>query len=507
MASAEKQELGSQGLGDAKDTTLNSGSPGTDSDIEAFDTNIDEKRLLRKIDIHLLPAVAVLYLLSFLDRSNVGNARLEGLTTDLGMTGNQYLTSLTLYFIGYVVFEIPCNIILKRTTPKFWLPTLTLLWGVVATLMGITQNLKGFFAVRFFLGVAESGLFPGVVYYFSMWFKRNERQYRVALFFSMASLAGAFGGILAYGIGFMRGVGGLAGWRWIFILEGLLTVVVASFAYLFVSNYPGTSDFLTPAERTFVVQRLREDSDATEDEAFDWASVRNALRDPKCWLYGLVFHTLSLPLYTLSLFLPSIITALGYTAATAQLLTVPPYALATILTLLLAILSERLQTRAVFIICTSSLGALGYILLLANPDPRHRPALSYAGTFLAAAGIYPSVALGLSWPALNVSGQTKRATATAMQISIGNLGAVLGTQLYRPATMPRYLLGHGFALGYLVANVVVVAVLRSVLVRENARKERLAAADGAGDADVNRGEVEGRRKIEGDERVEWRFSY
>jgi MFS family permease len=114
------------------------------------------------------------------------------------MTGNQYLTGLTLYFIGYVIFEVPCNIILKKTSPKIWLPTLTLGWGIVSTLMGVTQNLGGFFAVRFFLGVAESGLFPGVCYYLSMWYKRRERQYRIALFFSAASLAGAFGGILAY---------------------------------------------------------------------------------------------------------------------------------------------------------------------------------------------------------------------------------------------------------------------------------------------------------------------
>ncbi|PIL30330.1 MFS general substrate transporter [Ganoderma sinense ZZ0214-1] len=133
----------------------------------------DERKLLRKLDANLLPAVIILYLLSFLDRSNVANARIEGLAVDLHITGNQYLTSLTLYFIGYVLllFEIPCNIILKRTTPRFWLPTLTLIWGVVATLTGVTQGLAGFFAARFFLGVTESGLFPGVVFYLSMWYK------------------------------------------------------------------------------------------------------------------------------------------------------------------------------------------------------------------------------------------------------------------------------------------------------------------------------------------------
>jgi MFS family permease len=123
---------------------------------------------------------------------------LEGLTNDVKMTGDQYLTGLTTYFIGYVLFEIPCNIILKRTSPRLWLPTVALIWGIVATLLGVVSNLAGYLTSRFFLGVAESGLFPGVVFYMSMWYKRNEQHYRIALFFSAASLAGAFGGILAW---------------------------------------------------------------------------------------------------------------------------------------------------------------------------------------------------------------------------------------------------------------------------------------------------------------------
>ncbi|KAL1603886.1 hypothetical protein SLS60_005478 [Paraconiothyrium brasiliense] len=459
-------------------------STNSDSDLEGIAPgDVNERRLLRKLDLRLLPAVSILYLLSFLDRSNVANARIEGLLNDLkqsngkAMTGNQYLTGLTLYFLGYVLFELPCNIVLKRTTPKFWLPTLTIAWGIVATLMGVTQNMAGFFAVRFFLGVTESGLFPGVVYYLSMWYKRDERQYRISLFFSCASLAGAFGGILAYGIAHMRGVGGYAGWRWIFILEGLATIVIASLAYLFISNYPETVSWLSKEERAYINARLKADSDATHDEKFTWAAVTNAAKDPKVWLYGACFHTMSLPLYTLSLFLPTIIKDMGYTAAQSQLLSIPPYAVATLFTIGWAVLAEKYKRRALFTITTTSLAIIGYIILLANKHPTQKPGVSYVGTFFAAMGIYPSVALVLSWPAINVSGQTKRATANAMQISIGNLGAVIGTQLYRPATSPRYVLGHSVALGYLVGNVIVVSTLWWLLARENKQKEEYLAAN------------------------------
>ncbi|PBP22615.1 hypothetical protein BUE80_DR006444 [Diplocarpon rosae] len=431
-------------------------------------TGINEKALVRRLDLKLLPPLTLLYLLSFLDRSNIGNARIEGLTTDLHITGNQYLFTLTIYFIGYVLFEIPCNIILKRTTPRFWLPTLTLVWAIVTTLLGVTQNLAGFILARFFLGVAESGLFPGVVFYLSMWYKRTEVHYRVALFFSAASLAGAFGGILAFGITKMDGVGGYEGWSWIFIIEGLLTAVVSIMAYFFIHNYPSTARFLSSPERTFVHARLAVSSNATNEEVFDWANVRAALADYKCWLYGLGFHTVSLPLYTLSLFLPTIIKQLGYSSAEAQLFTVPPYAVAAILTVAVAILSEKTRLRALFMLACTILAIVGYTILLTAPI--HKPGVTYAGTVLAAAGIYPPTAIVLSWAVANVSGQSKRVTATAMTITIVNLGAVLGTQLYRPSSSPRWYLGHGFALGYLVGNLVVTSLLWVLIGRENKKK-------------------------------------
>ncbi|KAL7806800.1 major facilitator superfamily domain-containing protein [Trichoderma aethiopicum] len=472
--------------------------PSADFEVTGIDVEPNERSLLRKLDRRLLPAVGVLYLLSFLDRSNVGNARIEGMVNDLHMTGNEYLTGLTIYFIGYVLFEIPCNVILKKTSPRLWLPTLTIAWGIVATLLGVVKNLPGFLVARFFLGVTESGLFPGVVFYLSMWYKRRERQYRISLFFSAASLAGAFGGILAYGIGKMAGVVWSNGWRWIFILEGIATIIVAAISYWFIENYPDTAGFLTKPERELIQTRLAADSDAMTKEEFSWAAVLEAIRDPNCWLYSLGFHTMSLPLYTLSLFLPTIISNLGYTAAKAQLLTIPPYALAFITTVAVAIASEKLGKRAVFLAGSSLVAAIGYVILLANTDPVARPGVSYVGTFLAAAGIYPSTALVLSWPAINVSGQTKRAIANAMQISIGNLGAVMGTQLYRANDGPRFVVGHSMALAYLCANAIVACYIGWRLKAENKRRAEISPeVDNVGDA----------VDWKGDKDPRWRFSY
>lgn len=171
--------------------------------------------------------------------------------------------------------------------------------------MGITKSFPGFLVARFFLGVTESGLFPGVIFYLSMWYKRKEQHYRVALFFSAAALAGAFGGVLAWGIAHMRGTAGLNGWAWIFILEGILTVVIATCCYGLIHNYPDTAKFLSEHERRIIRTRLKYDGDANDEEAFDWANVKKAVGDVKVWLYGMCFHTMSLPLYTLSLFMVS----------------------------------------------------------------------------------------------------------------------------------------------------------------------------------------------------------
>ena len=418
---------------------------------------------------------------------------------------------------------------LKLTSPRVWLPTLTLVWGVVATLMGVTKNLTGFYVARFALGVAESGLFPGGMSV-RPWLLHILMSRQASFFTSRCGTGGANSitalpfsfpqhrwlehlveslpgkllppcssslcctcSLFNRGIAHMRGVGGLKGWRWIFILEGLLTIVVSVISYAFINNYPATAKFLSKDERSFIQARLASNNDATRIERFTWGNVLSAIRDPKVWLYGFGFHTLSLPLYTLSLFLPTIIKELGFSAAEAQLLTVPPYVFATCLTVIVAVASEKTNYRAPFIMGSSCLAIIGYIILLSDT----RSGVSYVGTIFAAGGIYPATAIVLSWPANNVSGQTKRATANAMQISIGNLGAVLGTQLYRTESKPRFFVGHGFALGYLVANVFVVGTLWWVLKSENARRDRGGRQENLG------GIAEG--EWLGDEDPRWRF--
>ena len=218
-----------------------------------------------------------------------------------------------------------------------------------------------------------------------------------------------------------------------------MTVVVGVAAYFFIYNYPATAKFLTTEEREQVLARLKNDSDATRNEKFAWRGVIQALKDPKIYLYGLCYHTITMPAITFAYFLPTIINDLGYSTATTQLLTIAPCVVGFAANTSIALLAERAKRRAPFIIACDVVGIVGYTVLLTS----RWPGLSYAGTMLVAAGVLPSLVVAVSLPGNNVSGQTKRVAAYAIQISIGRSAAIIGTQLYRPEWSPRYFVGHG----------------------------------------------------------------
>ncbi|KAF9242592.1 major facilitator superfamily domain-containing protein [Melanogaster broomeanus] len=448
-----------------------------------------DRRLLRKVDLRLLPILTLLYLLSFLDRTNIGNAKIDGLTTDLRISPSAYNTALALYFVGYVLFEIPANCSLKHFSPQLWLPTLTLVWGIVSLAQGLVKNQAGLFGIRFLLGVTEAGLFPGVIYTFSVYYRRRERSWRVAVFFGGAALAGAFGGVFAYAIGLMDGVGGRRGWQWIFIIEGAFTSAISLVAYFIVPTWSHQAKFLSEEERSRLLERLQADSDAGVHQSFRWSSVRSAFGDHLVWAYALLFHGFAFALYSLSLFLPTIIAGLGFKTWQAQLYVHfvaldchtgsknrqddgSPNTVASLAIGGTVWLSSRWNMRAPFIISAAAVSIIGYIILLTCTTP----GVQYFGVHLAAAGIYTGNALLLSWPGENVSGQTKRAVAVAMQITIGDIGAIAGCLVYRPSlSSDLYRTPNLIAIGYLLFAILMATYLWVIMARENKRRERLLA--------------------------------
>ncbi|KAH9919549.1 MFS general substrate transporter [Fomitopsis serialis] len=427
----------------------------------------EERKLWRKVDLRIVPILTVMYLCSFLDRGNIGNAKLQGLTTQLDLTGNKYNIALTMYYIPYCLLECPANLVLKKFRPSRWLSGTMVVWGIVMTLMGIVKTYPQLVGVRICLGIAEAGLFPGVVYYMTLWYPRHMLQFRIGLFYGGASAAGAFSGVLAYGISFMSGTGGLLGWSWIFIIEGLLTMVVSIISIFVIVDFPDTASFLTPKERAYLVWRKKYDNSSVgEEEHFELRHVKSALCDWQVWLQTLMFMTIVAPLLGISLFLPSIINGFGYGTAISQLLTVPPYIVATIVLVVVAIWSDHVKLRSPFIFGGLVMCLVGFAINISDAAIGAK----YFGT--------SCVSLGRTLPARchfmagnNLAGQYKRGVGMAVQIGIGNLASLIVSNIYLSKDAPRYVMGHALELMFIGIGLINLPILVVLYKWENTKRD------------------------------------
>ncbi|KAK6967111.1 high-affinity nicotinic acid transporter [Favolaschia claudopus] len=436
---------------------------------EVDTSEVDERKLVRKLDLALIPWLSLLYLLSFLDRTSIGNAKLYHLVPDLHMTDDQYLISLTVFFFSYAIFEVPSNVFLKRLRPSIWLSLLMLLWGVMMTVQGLVHNYGGLVGMRWMLGTFEAGLFPGVNYYLSCWYKRSEFGIRAAIFFSAATVSGAFGGLLAAAISKMEGVGGKPAWAWIFIIEGLATVLAGAASFWIIQDFPDTAKFLTEAERTAVVRRLQSDDQfSAAGEDLKWKYIWKSLLDWKTWVGMVIYVGADMPLYAFSLFLPSIINQLGFKATPANLLTVPVYFFACCITCLVGFLADRFGHRGFFNIGFLCIGGAGYIILISSRSA----ALSYFAVYMATCGIYPVIPNTIAWVSNNVEGSYKRSVSLAMVISFGNINGAVSSNVYRAKDQPWYPLGHGLVLMYIGFGLISSLTYHFLLRAENARRDR-----------------------------------
>ncbi|KAL4790461.1 major facilitator superfamily domain-containing protein [Aspergillus venezuelensis] len=441
-------------------------------------------KILRKVDIRVLPILAVLYLLSFLDRGSIGNANIQGLSEDLGLVGQQYNWCLTIFFFPYSFFEPVCNILLVRIKPSVWLPSIVVAWGIVMTLTGIVRNYSGLLAARFFLGVTEAGLFPGLAFYVSLWYPRSNAQFRLALIFASASMAGAFSGLLAYLISMMDGVGNLEGWRWIFILEGILTVIVAIASFWLVWDEPASATFLSEHEKGILLRSLNRAQGQVEASAdpqlgkhsFKWEHVKAAVLDWQTYFHCISYWGMACAVYALSLFLPTIIKGLGYSSAIAQLLTIPVYAAATITCVGVGYLSDKTGQRSLFALGCYAAVFVGFIIAVA--PAKFMPGLIYAGCFIAACGMYPAIPGLLALSSNNYAPNAKRAVGIAMQIGFGTMGGAAASNFYRSEDSPRYRLGHSLVLAFaalgLLSSVTYYGICRVV----NAKREKRVSDQG-----------------------------
>ncbi|KAI0356824.1 MFS general substrate transporter [Trametes cingulata] len=447
----------------------------------------EEKRLWRKIDMRLIPIMTLLYLVSYIDRGNIGNAKLQGLLTQLDLNGQRYNIALTMFYLFYCIFNIPANLVLKKFRPSRWIPGMALAWGIAATLTGLVKNYPQLVGVRICLGAAESGLSPGIYYMLSMWYPRHMLQWRFGLFWGGATFSGAFSGLLSYGISFMSGTAGLLGWSWIFIIEGLVTIAAALLAFAGTSvhpdmptyiltrsrrrvlrqvfvDLPDTATFLTPEERSFVINRLKEDNSSVgEEERFEFRHLTEAIFDWKIIVGSITNISIVSPIYAAALFLPSIINGFGFDPALSQLLTVPPYVVATVNVVLCSLYSDRIKMRSPFVLAGLVLTFIGFAVNVSDACIGAK----YLGVHFVVIGAYLSAPIVISWLGNNTVGHYKRGIGIGMQVMVGNFGGLVASNVYHVQDAPRYIHGHIAELVLVGTGLVLVPLTAFVYSRGN----------------------------------------
>ncbi|KAH8670795.1 MFS transporter [Xylariales sp. PMI_506] len=454
-----------------------------DAEFLANFTEEQRKQVIRKVDMRLIPMLTFLYLISFLDRSNIGNAAIEGLNTELSLDGVKYNIALCVFFIPYILSEIPSNWLLsKAQRPSVFLGIMIIAWGIVMTLSGVVQNFAGLVATRIFLGFCEAGFFPGAIYLVSLWYLPNESQTRIAIFYCSSAAAGAFSGLLAYAIANMDGLGGYRAWRWIFIIEGLASILAGVIAWLLMPDSPAAShSFLTAEEiRYLTVRQLavpgRQHHGQGEGETkFSWKTLGKVVSDWQMYFLLIIYLSSTGPNYALKFTMPQIINNMGYKTSMAQVLTIPPYTIGVLATITSAIISDRWMWRMPVVVVADVCIIIAHaILYVYGPTQKEHIPVCYFALCLACVGFYPIPPAVNAWLIGNTAPQLKRAMAIGYFIGVGNTGGIFGSFVYRASEAPTYPSGYATAFSLACAGVVSALSLEYLYKRTNEKRAKIS---------------------------------
>jgi len=400
-----------------------------------------EKKLVRKLDLLLVPVIFLLYLLCFIDRTNIGNARIAGLEKDLGLKGFEYNIALTVFYIAYIISEIPSQIAMKLIGARIWIAFLVFGFGLITMCTAFIHNFGALLAVRIFLGFFEGGVMPACAYLLSRFYTRAELVFRISIFVSASTLAGAVGGLMASGfLAAGKVTSSLGTWRNIFFFEGIISMAVAGIAYLILSDSPETSRWLNESERKLASARVRAETAGSKVvvEKYKNSEVLRAMSNGFVLTMGVAFTAINISVQGLSLFTPTVIRTIypGLTTVQQQLRTVPPYIVGFVVAIGTSYLVDHFDRRVYVMIPLVVVGIIGFAIFaateVANTQAR------FASIFLGILGIFPQGPLVLAWGANNVAPDTARGVAIATIVSVGTLGAIVPTWSFLPGFAPTY---------------------------------------------------------------------
>ncbi|CCF57844.1 hypothetical protein KAFR_0D01970 [Kazachstania africana CBS 2517] len=419
------------------------------------------------MDMYIIPLMGLLYFLSNLDKSNIGNAQIAGLTEDLNLVGTQYNVCVTLFYVTYIVFDPVGSTILKFLGPKLMLSTSLFAFGVISFCTAWVKNYHGLLVIRLLLGASEGLIYPAINMYLSVCYRREQYAKRFAYVFTAACISSSFGGLISYGCAHING--SLSAWQYIFIVEGCISIGCVPLFIFGLSKHLQDSWFFDEEEKEYVIERYKSMSTFNPADQFSWYQVFLAVKDVKTWVCSIALFGIDLTTFGLTVFLPSIITTMGFTNVRAQLMTVPVYFLSAVTFFICALYSDKWKIRFPFIMGACLITSVGLAIVLGSEIHGVR----YFGVFILCMGIYVSAACNCLWLSGNNANYYKRATALGINLFFGSGSGILSGQVFLTKDKPKYTLGLSLCLGFQLLSFILTFVQFLLYWKENKKKEKI----------------------------------
>ncbi|ETI25369.1 hypothetical protein G647_02142 [Cladophialophora carrionii CBS 160.54] len=460
------------------DTSLESEIVGYDAErmkARSLLSEAEEKKLMRRVDWHLMPLCSIMFLLKNMDYQNAANARImnrgtpQNILTQLHMSANDYNFISTIYYVPYIVFEAPSNLFIKKILPSRWQSRIVVSWGIAIACHAAVTSKGGLYTARFFLGMCEAGMFPGVLLQMVYWYRPDEMSIRLLYFYALGNFSQVISGVLAYAFDTISGRSGLSGWQWLFLVEGVITIAFGIALFFILPDFPKQAKWLTEKEKAFIEARLPGNAPRAEEVNFNFREILAALKDKRMWLFTLVWATMTVGTTGLTFYQPTVIANLGFTSiAKSQLLNIPT----SCLSISIIAVSGYFADSAWLPRPILPLGFLVTILAC----------YSVLYTFPNNGGVYAATVIANSfaqswypmmWPWRVQT--TSRATGSAFAIgfvnSYGQIGGAVGPQIFQSKYAPHYTTSFAVAMAVLGACILITCVTWWVT-RETERQTR-----------------------------------
>jgi sugar phosphate permease len=416
-----------------------------------------EAKAYSKVDWRLIPFLFLCYILAYLDRVNVGFAKLQ-MVKDLSLSDAAFATGAGIFFIGYFFFEVPSNILLKKFGARAWIARIMISWGVISSLMMFVHSERMFYVMRFLLGIAEAGFFPGIIFYLTLWYPSRLRSTRTALFVSAIAVSGVLGNPISGAImDSLSGTAGLAGWQWLFLFEGIPSIIVGFWVFFYLDSSILEAKWLAAEEKDLLARNLE-----AEEKHKSEVKVSDAFKSGKVWALCAIYFTLMIGLYGISFWLPTIVKAFGVKGYfQVGLITAIPYFVAVVGMLLLSRSSDRTGERRLHYVLNVTAGAIGLIL---SGVFASNPYLSIIFLSVGTLGVIGSMPVFWPIPSAFLAG-TASAAGIGLVNSVGNLGGYVGPNV--PIWAKAFSTNPSAALYIIAADLLVGAVLTFFLIPAN----------------------------------------